>query len=243
MNTKGRRWTFTLNNPNETETHAWVTSQLSEGKGFKYLVFQKETGENGTPHYQGFVIFDGHRRFVAVRRALPRAHWELARGSSPQNRHYCSKPIDGCSCSHCGSASRLEGPWEQGVCPEGAGDRAELKRVKELIQSGKRKRDLLDDDDGIKVMAKFPRFVDTCYAHFRPEDPQDKQVTLLYGPSGCGKTSFVRRSESDLWFDSIGTKGWFDGYDNHEAALLDDFGGELSLGIFFILRRNLIYQA
>lgn len=62
-----RRWLFTLNNPNRTgglvndeqgnvirdETEAGVCAALQPGKGFRYLVFQLEQGENGTPHYQG----------------------------------------------------------------------------------------------------------------------------------------------------------------------------------------------
>lgn len=49
-----RRWTFTLNNPSdETESEQQVAECLSQGKGFKYLVFQLEVGANGTPHYQG----------------------------------------------------------------------------------------------------------------------------------------------------------------------------------------------
>lgn len=132
-----RRWTFTLNNPNgfppsgpvdgdasvvppaeapEVESETWVSAQLSShGKGFRYLVFQLEQGSNGTPHYQGYVEFNYSTRFAAVKRMLPRAHWEPAQGTSAHNKHYCSKPVPGCDCAHCASNPvRLLGPWEHG---------------------------------------------------------------------------------------------------------------------------------
>jgi len=220
-----KRWTFTLNNPTPDESAEFIRTQCEEGKGYKYLVFQLETGDQGTPHYQGFVTFDGMRRLAAVKRMLQRAHWEPARGSSPQNKHYCTKPVEGCTCTHCSSGNRVQGPWEYGICPQGSGDRLELKHVKEMIASGKRKRELLDDDDGMRVLAKYPKFVDLCYSLNKPQETEAKEVTLLYGPTGCGKTTHVRRSYSDLWVDSIDGKLWFDGYDSHDYALFDDFSG------------------
>jgi len=62
-----RRWTFTLNNPvglvrgdpisweggEEAENPERIPILLTEGKGFRYLIFQLEVGDNDTPHYQG----------------------------------------------------------------------------------------------------------------------------------------------------------------------------------------------
>jgi len=62
-----RRWFFTLNNPNRTgavtidadgtqrepQSEEDIARILGSGKGFRYLVFQLEQGELGTPHYQG----------------------------------------------------------------------------------------------------------------------------------------------------------------------------------------------
>jgi len=48
-----RRWLFTINNPTEEETPEYISTQLAVNKGFHYLVFQLEQGEEGTHHYQG----------------------------------------------------------------------------------------------------------------------------------------------------------------------------------------------
>lgn len=74
---------------------------------------------------------------------------------------------------------------------------------------------------------RFASLTESLYPRQREEPPE---VTLLYGPSGCGKTRQVFDTESldDLWVKPADDNMWFDGYDNHPAALLDDFAGRLS---------------
>lgn len=84
---QGKRWCFTLNNPTEDEEQ-----ELANKAGeVKYLIFGRERGENGTPHLQGFVIFNSNQRLRAVRVFIRRAHWELARGTNQEAADYCKK--------------------------------------------------------------------------------------------------------------------------------------------------------
>lgn len=104
-----------------------------------------------------------------------------------------------------------------------------------MIKSGKRKRDLLEDDDGIRVLARYPKFVDTVYSLIPPQpEATPPEVYLLYGPAGCGKTRLVRE-EPDLWPMPVASQGWFDGYDYHDAVLFDDFAGN-HLPLYFLLK-------
>jgi len=53
---------------------------------------------------------------------------------------------------------------------------------------------------------------------------------VYYGPTGVGKSERVRQEcfahGLDLWVNPCGPAAvWFDGYDGHAAALLDDFTG------------------
>lgn len=57
----------------------------------KSIVVGKEVGESGTAHLQGFIKFKEMKRLSAVKKLLPRAHWEAAKGSDQQNLDYCSK--------------------------------------------------------------------------------------------------------------------------------------------------------
>jgi len=223
-----RRWTFTVNNP--TETPEEIARALSDGKGFRFLIFQKEQGENGTPHWQGYVEFKSSRRFAAVRRMLERAHWEPAQGNTASNIHYCSKPLPDCLCNHCASKPlRLEGPYRHGEPgQETQGIRTDLEALRDAVKAGKRKRELLEDGQFCGVLAKYPKFVETCYELFPPERNDPVAVTLLYGPTGCGKTHQVRSNSDDLWIQSLGSQGWYNGYDGQSDALFDDFGGSSS---------------
>lgn len=61
---------------------------------FAYLTFGKEVGEEGTPHIQGYLVLINRARLTTLRTLIPRAHFEIARGSHAQAAHYCQKDGD-----------------------------------------------------------------------------------------------------------------------------------------------------
>ena len=88
---QSKRWCFTLNNYTQGE-YDLLCDAL---ENCKYGVVGKEIAETGTPHLQGFCIFDTNRRLNAVRRYLGlRGHYEAARGTSEQASTYCKKGGD-----------------------------------------------------------------------------------------------------------------------------------------------------
>ncbi len=90
-----KHWCFTVNNYNSEDIIKIIGSIGSSGLDYgcspKYI-FQEETGENGTPHLQGYVNFDRKVRANCVFK-WPRAkriHWEKCR--SPKHAiNYCRK--------------------------------------------------------------------------------------------------------------------------------------------------------
>lgn len=81
-----RRYCFTLNNPLSSEHPTLENVQYS-----RYIVYQLEQGSQGTPHLQGYIELDRPCRLTQIKRSLPRAHFEIARGNSESNIRYCSK--------------------------------------------------------------------------------------------------------------------------------------------------------
>lgn len=86
-----RNYVFTLNN--------YTTEELSllEKLKCKYIIYGREIGDQGTPHLQGFVIWDNAKSFSATKRQLPqRAHYDVMyKDSTPyDNFVYCSKDGD-----------------------------------------------------------------------------------------------------------------------------------------------------
>lgn len=87
------RFVFTINN--YTPEEVYNLRNLGESDTIKYLVFGRETGENGTPHLQGFIIWSKTRTLAWSKRQIsPRAHLEKARGTSHQASDYCKKEND-----------------------------------------------------------------------------------------------------------------------------------------------------
>lgn len=85
-----KRWCFTLNNPTFEEM-ADFHLLCQERDKVRYAVLGDEVGEQGTPHIQGYVVFCNNKTLGGLKKLLVRAHWEKARGSSPEASAYCKK--------------------------------------------------------------------------------------------------------------------------------------------------------
>jgi len=104
-----KHYVFTLNNPLLSDADMLAALRdLSDH--FSYCVFQREAGDEGTVHLQGYVEFNKKLRITqiaALLAPLNGAHWEKRRGTRQQARDYCMK-----------DDTRLEGHVPQEVhCP------------------------------------------------------------------------------------------------------------------------------
>lgn len=117
---QGKRYVFTINNYSEADCTRLDALGLGDST-FTYLVYGREVGENGTPHLQGFCIFQSNKRFNAAKRILgDRSHIEVARGTSSQAADYCKKD---------GSFT------EYGTLPVSQGKRTDWDRYRDWIES------------------------------------------------------------------------------------------------------------
>lgn len=83
---RSRKWCFTLNNYEDNSEEKIVTQLHND-----LYIIGKEIGESGTPHLQGYLEFKNARSFASVKKILPSAHIEKARGTRKDNFIYCSK--------------------------------------------------------------------------------------------------------------------------------------------------------
>lgn len=124
---QSRSYCFTLNNHESND--------LPELEDIRYLVYQREKGENGTEHIQGYVELSKSRTLAYVKNWLPRAHFEIRRGTREQARDYCRK-----------DDTRIEGPFERGTWESGGtGARSDLLAVKRKIDEGKPMSEVWDE--------------------------------------------------------------------------------------------------
>lgn len=135
-----RSWVFTLNNP-EGDLNTNVDD-------LRWVIWQLEQGENGTYHFQGHAQFSATKRLAAVKRWLPRAHWEPRRGTAEQANAYASK-----------QDTRIAGPWQWGTPSPGQGARIDLDSFRTAVEGGHSDAQLLEEHLG--VMAKYPRLAST----------------------------------------------------------------------------------
>ena len=199
---QSRRWCFTLNNYTDAEYLA-----ITEW-GVRYMVIGMETGETGTPHIQGFVIFNSNKRLTAVKELQHRAHWEIARGSTEQASDYCMK--DGCF-------------EEYGQKPQAAGDAggdAEKQRwvdAKMAAIAG----DLDDIPDDIYI--RYYRTLKDIKRDHMPDVPDADETTgvWLYGAPGVGKSRMARADFPGAYLKM--QNKWWDGYTGQDFVILDDF--------------------
>lgn len=89
---RSKSWCFTLNNWTNDELQS-ITALASRDE-VPYLIFGREIGDNQTPHLQGFIQLSVRQRLPYLRRLIPRAHFEAARGTPKQAADYCKKDND-----------------------------------------------------------------------------------------------------------------------------------------------------
>lgn len=88
MSKPARCWTFTINNYTDEECE--FLQDRFQHLCVKLFV-SKEVGEEGTPHLQGYFSLRTSKRLAGLKKLLPRAHLEVAKGDWKDNICYVFK--------------------------------------------------------------------------------------------------------------------------------------------------------
>ncbi|WAE43137.1 MAG: replication associated protein [Cressdnaviricota sp.] len=182
------RWCYTNNNPLPTES-------IPDSEVVYHIFGNEIAPETNTPHQQGFVIFQKRLRLTAVKKFLPRAHWEIAKGTDEQNVTYCSKSD--------------ANPTIYGVLPtKKNGGKLDRNSVASQALSS------ATVEEGLEIFKHQQPFyfclhgeairrnLQSCKVNFAPNKVYAlsdflhvplafTKSTLVHGDSGTGKTSFV----------------------------------------------------
>jgi len=191
---------FTINNWTEEDV------KILDNVICNYIIYGKEVGENGTPHLQGYITLKSAVRLSGLKKIHSKAHWEVAK-TRDAAINYCMK----------------EGKFTIRDLSS-QGNRTDLSGAIDCLKTGGIKKLVLEHPrEFVKYSSGLEKL---AMKYVKPRDPKEPPViTWLYGKTGTGKTRQVVEKEPDLWISGKNLQ-WWDGYENQEAVLFDDFRGD-----------------
>lgn len=187
-------------------------------------------------HLQGYLRTQNKVRMTALKKLHETAHWERRKGSHEQAKAYVTK-----------SESRVEGPWVIGKEEDEPrpGSRSDLLEIKRKLDEGCLEEAIADDhfatwSRSYKAIREYKRLksIPRTWA---------TETIYLYGPTNVGKTSlckemFPREKKSKNWWmpksNSLTSPVWFDGYEGQPHVVINEFRGEIPVGLFLELLDN-----
>ena len=231
-NTQSRKWQITINNPLEHGlTQDRIKEELAGLKSLLYWCMSDEIGENGTYHTHVYIALTNGVRFNTLKKKFPPAHFELAHGTSQQNRDYVRK----------------EGKWlkdkkketnlpetfeEQGEMPiERKGARNDLADLYDQIRSGKTNAEILESNPEFMLLIdKIERARQTIREDQYKDTFRKLEVTYIFGPTGTGKTrSVMEQYGYESVFRVTDYDHPFDSYKGQDIIIFEEFRSSLKI--------------
>lgn len=199
--------------------------------GVQYIIVQLEKGENGTIHWQGFMILKERKYLNYMKEHFSkRAHWEVARGSNEQASAYCKKDD---------THIEILDPFGKDLARYEDGEMPQRERLKRQEAQWKAEDDLEAVKAGYKRPSEFEP--STLMAHgflpaynaltadvLGPYRPDLKIITMV-GPPGTGKSYSIQKCFPEHGRCIYGNSGcWFQN-PTADVMIFEEFNGQIPL--------------
>jgi hypothetical protein len=234
-NTQARKWSGTINNPQECGLdHDAITEKLLQFSP-TYACMCDEIATTGTFHTHFFLCSDSPIRFGTLKARFPTAHFEKAYGSAKENRDYITKSgkwanSDKAETSVSGSF------WEYGVLPsEKEETNPKMLRLVKFIRDGMSTTEIIDNDPGLAFRVKdIDALRQILLAEKYATENRELTVAYLYGASGAGKTRSIFENHNPREVYRItnyrGGRGIScDGYFGQDVLVFEEFHGQVPI--------------
>lgn len=222
MSYQSKRWCCTLFNYSFVSIGN-LEAKFASSELLKFICQEEKAPSTGKLHLQLYLCFSSNKRLGAVKTFLcdETAHCEVARGGDAENEAYCSKD----------DTATGNFRVKRGSFDSVQGKRTDLDRVKAAIEDGQSICDI--SSSCFSSFVKYHGGITKAYQFKKArEAPSQRSVVVivLWGATGTGKSAWAREycnehsfelySKPPQRFDNV---QWFDGYDEQEVLLLDDF--------------------
>lgn len=207
---QSKYWVATHNNWTPADL---VLLQNILGSKCTYYIIEEEIGQSGTRHLQIYFELPTRQRFAQLTQLFQpiRLHLEARKGSAQQAADYCRK--DGIV-------------HESGVLSSPRpGERTDLKALQEVIRSGASWVHIAEEHFG--SFLRYEKGIRSYRQLLSAPRSWVTRVIVLWGITGTGKTRRAHTEANDQSKDMYihGGGHWFDGYEQEELVLFDDFSG------------------
>lgn len=224
---RAHRFCFTIFENEQVCRHReWGKEVFATGKA-RYLIWQLERApETRKLHIQGYIechhavafgsYGDGRASGLKAILRSGSAHLSVAKGTAAENKAYVTK-----------EESRAEAGDELGE-PAAPGARTDLAELYSIAANpDKTIRDLFESGPGI---IRYSTGALKTYDFFHKPKRRTIKITLLIGPTGIGKSLYAHSHWPKLYplFDPTGA--YWQGYQDEEEVLLDEFDSAVPLG-------------
>lgn len=211
---QNRCWVFTVNNYTPEELDHIKTIDC------KYLIVGEEVGEKGTPHLQGYIEFKAGKRLCTMKKLIPRAHFEVRRGTAQQAATYCKK----------------DGKFHEVGSISEQGKRTDLNKLKDEIMNGKTIDSIILETP--EIYHQYGRTLEKIeeLKHLECYRSEMTQGIWLWGATGVGKThKALEGYNPKTHYIYPNDNGWWDGYRGQETVVFNDFRGEIPYALMLQL--------
>nr|QRV62027.1 replicase [ssDNA virus sp.] len=212
---EAKRWVFTLNNYTAEEEAAVKALEC------EWLIFGHEHQSEGTPHLQGAIALKKKKLLTAMKKLIPRAHFEIMRGKPSDSKEYCTK-------------EDKENFFEKGEMPQ--------EQTKAATEANQEKWenayaaaitgdfDSIPRDLWIKYMRSFKQAYEDNKQDPDMEDYGDKDLKnhflWLWGPTGTGKSHTAHQIAKKIDPEEApyikDLNKWWNGFTKQKVVIIEE---------------------
>lgn len=230
QNKQARKWQLTFNNPIEKSyTHDKIKEELKKLKSLVYWCMADEVGK--THHTHIYVAFNNAVRFSTLKNSFNGAHFEIAHGTSEQNRDYIAKTGKWENDKKHGT--NIVGTFEEyGEIPlERQGARNDLADLYDMIKAGATNFEIMEENpEHMLHLDRIERARQTVKAEEYKNTFRNMEVTYIWGETNTGKTRYVMENYGyHNVYRITDYRNPFDSYSSQNIILFEEFHSQIKI--------------